>query len=208
MIYGIKYVCKIFVKRQPIRNIIPGVPVVAQQERIQPGAMRLWVRSLASLSGLKIWCCRELWCRLQTWLRSGVAVASVQAGGYSSYQTPSLGASICRRYGPKKKKKKTRNIIPVLLLHNVLQLSFHVSTQRSAFFLAAKWKFTVWMQHDLIIVLLGNIQIISISLLLQAILQLMPMCIAFWRSMVISLSFPFFFLNAAPTAHGSSWTRY
>ena len=33
---------------------------------------------------VKDWRCRELWCRLQTWLRSGVAVAVVQAGGYSS----------------------------------------------------------------------------------------------------------------------------
>ena len=26
--------------------------------------MRLWVQSLASLSGLTIWCCHELWYRL------------------------------------------------------------------------------------------------------------------------------------------------
>ena len=26
--------------------------------------MRLWVQSLASLSGLRIWCCHELCCRL------------------------------------------------------------------------------------------------------------------------------------------------
>jgi len=31
--------------------------------------MRMWVPSLASLSGLRIWCCHELWCRSQTWLR-------------------------------------------------------------------------------------------------------------------------------------------
>ena len=31
----------------------------------------------ASLSGLRIWHCRELWCRSQTWLGSGVAVAVV-----------------------------------------------------------------------------------------------------------------------------------
>ena len=30
--------------------------------------MRMWVRSLASLSGLRIWCCLKLWCRMQTWL--------------------------------------------------------------------------------------------------------------------------------------------
>ena len=36
-----------------------------------------WVRPLASLSGLRMRCCRELWCRLQTWLGSPVAVAVV-----------------------------------------------------------------------------------------------------------------------------------
>lgn len=34
-----------------------GVPVVAQRKRIQLGTMRLWVLSLASLSGLGIWRC-------------------------------------------------------------------------------------------------------------------------------------------------------
>ena len=52
-----------------------GVPVVAQQKQIQLGTTRLQVRSLASFSGLRIQCCRELWCRLQTWLRSRIAVA-------------------------------------------------------------------------------------------------------------------------------------
>ena len=37
--------------------------------------MRLQVRSLASLSGLRIRHCRELWYRSQTQLRSRVAVA-------------------------------------------------------------------------------------------------------------------------------------
>ena len=46
-------------------------------ERIHLGTMRLWVRSLASLSGLRFWHCCELWCRLQMWLRSDVAVAVV-----------------------------------------------------------------------------------------------------------------------------------
>ena len=40
-----------------------GVPVVAQWKRIQLGTMRLQVRTLASLSGLRIWHCHELWCR-------------------------------------------------------------------------------------------------------------------------------------------------
>ena len=38
----------------------------------------------ASLSGLRIWRCHELWCRLQMWLGSCAAVAVAQASGYSS----------------------------------------------------------------------------------------------------------------------------
>ena len=52
-----------------------GAPIVAQQKQIQLGTMRLWVRSLASLSGLRIWRCHELWCRLQMRLGSGIVVA-------------------------------------------------------------------------------------------------------------------------------------
>ena len=54
---------------------LDGVPTVVQWKRIQLGTTRLWVRSLASLSGLSIWCCRELWCRSQMQLGSGIAVA-------------------------------------------------------------------------------------------------------------------------------------
>ena len=39
--------------------------------------MRMWVPSLASLSGLRIWRCSEQWCRWKTQLRSHVAVAVV-----------------------------------------------------------------------------------------------------------------------------------
>ena len=52
-----------------------GVPVVAQRKLIQLRTMRLWVQSLALLSGLRIWHCRELWYRSQRRLGSGVAVA-------------------------------------------------------------------------------------------------------------------------------------
>ena len=52
-----------------------GVPVMVQRKRIQLGTIRLRVQSLASLTGLKIQHCHELWYRLQTWLGSGIAVA-------------------------------------------------------------------------------------------------------------------------------------
>ena len=57
--------------------------------------MRFRVRSLASLSGLEIWCCRELWCRSKTQLSSHVAVAVVWAGSCSSD---------CHGYSPREKK--------------------------------------------------------------------------------------------------------
>ena len=53
-----------------------GVPVVAQWKQIHLGTVRLWVRSLASLSGLRICRCRELRYRSQVWLRSHVACGS------------------------------------------------------------------------------------------------------------------------------------
>ena len=56
--------------------------------------MRLWVRSLALLSGLRIQRCLELWCRLQMQLRSHIAVAVVWASSCGSDLTPSLGTSI------------------------------------------------------------------------------------------------------------------
>ena len=79
-----------------------GVPVVAQSKliRIQLGTMRLRVRSLASLSGLRIQHFYELWCRSQTWLGSRTTVAVVQAGSWSSHSTPPLGTSICHGVRP------------------------------------------------------------------------------------------------------------
>ena len=71
--------------------------------RTQLLSMRTWVWSLASLSGSGIWRCHELWCR--SWLGCLIAVAVVQAGSCSSNTTPSLGTSICYKYGPKKQNK-------------------------------------------------------------------------------------------------------
>ena len=51
------------------------VPIMAQRKQIQLGTMRLRVRPLASLSGLRIWHCHELCYRSKTQLRSHDAVA-------------------------------------------------------------------------------------------------------------------------------------
>ena len=52
-----------------------GVSAVVQQKWIPLVSMRTWVQFLASISGSRIRHCRELWCRLKTWLGSHVAVA-------------------------------------------------------------------------------------------------------------------------------------
>ena len=87
-----------------IQKFSLGIPAVAQWKQIGPVTTRLRVRSLASLSGLRIRHCCELWFRLQTWLRSQVAVAV--AGSCSSDSTPSLGTSMCCGCGSKKEKKR------------------------------------------------------------------------------------------------------
>ena len=68
----------------------------------------MWVQSPASLGGLGIWRCRELWCRSKMRLGSRVAVAVVEAGSCISYSTPSPGTSICRGCSPNRKKKKKK----------------------------------------------------------------------------------------------------
>ena len=75
--------------------------------------MRVQVRSLASLRGLRIQHCRELWCRLQTRRASdvAVAVAVVKAGGYSSDSILSLGISICCGCSPKKTIQQQKNTV-------------------------------------------------------------------------------------------------
>ena len=52
---------KIVIKKIFLKIAYRGVPVVVQQKRIRLGTMRLQVQSLASLSGLRIQSCRELW---------------------------------------------------------------------------------------------------------------------------------------------------
>ena len=75
--------------------------------------MRMQVQSLASLSGLRSWRCRELWGRLQTRLGSCVAVA-VAIDNCSSDWTPRLGTTICCGCGPKKTKPPSKKN-PVLI---------------------------------------------------------------------------------------------
>ena len=65
-----------------LKKSLPGVPIVAQQN---PASIHEHTGSIPGLlNGLRIWHCGELQYRLQMQLRSGVAVAAVQAGSCSS----------------------------------------------------------------------------------------------------------------------------
>ena len=67
----------------------------------------LRVRALASLSGLTIRRCRELWCRSQMWLRSRVPVAVAAAPIRPlAWESPyAMGRALEETKGKKKKKK-------------------------------------------------------------------------------------------------------
>ena len=73
--------------------------------------MKTQVQSVSSLSGLRIQYCHELWCSLQMWLGSLIAVAVVEAGSCSSNLTSSLGTSICHNSKKTKTQNKTKNLI-------------------------------------------------------------------------------------------------
>ena len=99
------------------KNInILRVPIVAQQKWIRLVSMRMWVQFLALLSGSGIRHCRELWGRSQTWLKSCLAAAVVQARSCSSDSAPSLGISICCQCSPKKQLKKKEEEKLIFLL--------------------------------------------------------------------------------------------
>ena len=46
---------------QWLMNPTSGVLVMVQWKRIRLGTMRFRIQFLALLSGLRIWCCHELW---------------------------------------------------------------------------------------------------------------------------------------------------
>ena len=106
------------VNRHPMR-----IPNVAQRKQIHLRSKRFQIISLALLSDFRIWHYHELLRRMQTWLRSHVAMA--QASSCISYSTPSLGTSICHGCGPKKqtknkkqKKMSAQKLFKIVVLHN------------------------------------------------------------------------------------------
>ena len=75
---------------------------------------------MALLSGLRLWHCRELWCRSQTQLGPlvAVAVAVAKVGSCSSELTPSPGSpyatgAALKRQKTKRKKGKKKSLCPL-----------------------------------------------------------------------------------------------
>ena len=75
--------------------------------------MRLRVRSLASLSGLRIQRCRELWCRLQMRLGSCIAVALAWAVAAAPIRPlawePPYAAGAAQEMAKRQKQKTKKN---------------------------------------------------------------------------------------------------
>ena len=87
---------------------------MAQRKRIQLVTMKLQVRSLSLLSGLRIQHCRELWCRLQTRLGPCIAVAVWRRSAAVSpirplAWKPLYAMGVVVKKAKKKKKKKGNN---------------------------------------------------------------------------------------------------
>ena len=135
------------------QGLNPGVPVVAQRKWIWLVSMRMKFRSLALLSGLKIWHSRELSYRSQRWLASGVAVALAWASSYSCNLTPSLGTSIHHRFVPKKTKKKKKKIWTQPATENETWIwvqIFYLGSLRNAHHYGVPWWLSglrIWCYH-------------------------------------------------------------
>ena len=71
---------------------------MVQWKPIQLGTMMLWVRSLASFSGLRMWHCHELWCR-------PAAVVPIRP---LAWEPPYVRGVALKRKGKKKKKEREK----------------------------------------------------------------------------------------------------
>ena len=97
--------------------------------------MRTQLWSLALVRRLRIRRCRELWCRLKTQLRSGVAVAVAKASSYTSDLAPSWGTSICCGCDPKKTKKKKKKSCPFHSISLLIYLCIGMKSRIFTYFL-------------------------------------------------------------------------
>ena len=122
--------------------------------------MRMWIRYLASLSGLRILCCGELWCRLQMWLGSHVAwlwcrlaaIAPIWPLAWELPYATSVALKSKQTNNPpqrtKKTPQKTRHVtfsvnsslgLHLALFREITRVQFHHD-------LSTNYKVTAWMR--------------------------------------------------------------
>ena len=103
-----------------------GVPVMAQQKRIWLVTMRTQVWSLASVSGLRIPHCHELWCSSQMRFGSGVAVAWLRPVATALIQSiawePPYATSVALKRQKEKEKRKETKEINNFKLHSSIRM--------------------------------------------------------------------------------------
>ena len=107
---------------------------MAQWKQIWLGTMKLQVWSLASLSGLRIQHCHELWCRSQIRLSSDVAaVVGCGVGCQLQLQLdPSLGTSIYCACAPEK-QNKIKYLLNILSSYSLSYLTIVVKLLDDSF---------------------------------------------------------------------------
>ena len=102
-----------------------GVPIVAQQKPIRLGTMRSWVRTLASLSGLRIWLCRLGSHLVLLWLwRRLAAVALIRP---LPWELP-YAVSVALKRQTDKKRECSAEIIQLLTCPCFYKVEFRVNT--------------------------------------------------------------------------------
>ena len=108
------------------------VPIVAQQWQTWLVTMRKQVWSLASLRELRIQRCFELWCRLQTWLRSDTAVGVASSCSFNSPLAWELLYAKGVALKSKRKKKKEKKTLQLRILY-LARLSFRKEREIKSF---------------------------------------------------------------------------
>ena len=84
--------------------------------------MRIQVPSLDPISGLRIWCCRELWWISKAWLRSGIAAAMVSTSIWPlAWEVPYAACAVLKSKKIKNKFKKIKKGISIRRVGCILQ---------------------------------------------------------------------------------------
>ena len=87
--------------------------------------MRLWVWSRASLSGLRIRHCRELWCSLKTWLGYGYGIGQrLQLWLDPPAWKPSYAMGVALEKTKKRKKRKKERNTDLEYINKNIRITF------------------------------------------------------------------------------------